>query len=246
MSFIKHALIASVAVCVVATANGKDLITSPVSKQKQAQVSPSYVLSMLKKGNKRFVDDAEHRYNYVSIREHNRKGQHPLAIVLSCVDSRSIPDVLFDQTPGNLFVARIAGNVVSPDVLGSMEFATKYAGSKLVVVMGHTSCGAVQGACKGFGEDNLKVLLSSLQPAVDNFKKDNKSKAVCESVENLDAIAKENVHLQLSHIIRDSATLRKLVIQKKIMLVGAMHDLATGKVTFFDGNEYQNEKKKIR
>lgn len=233
MNWIKYTAIASLAAFTMTSACAKDLITAPVSKEKQMQISPEAVLSLLKEGNKRFVADAEHRYNYVTIREQNAKGQHPLAIVLSCVDSRSIPDVLFDQAPGNLFVSRIAGNVVSPDVLGSMEFATKYAGSKLVVVMGHTACGAVQGACKGVGEGNLKVLLNSLQPAVASFKNGNKSKTVCDSSDSLDAIAKANVKLQLSHILRDSVTLRKLVAEKKIMLIGAMHNLATGEVTFF-------------
>lgn len=230
--WINQMILAGLVTLSVSAANAGDLISSPVSKAKQARVTPSYVLSLLKKGNERFVADAEHRYNYVSIREQNAKGQHPLAIVLSCVDSRSIPDVLFDQAPGNLFVARIAGNVVSSDVLGSMEFATKYAGSKLIVVMGHSACGAVQGACADVGEDNLKVLLNSLQPAVAKVKQQSKSSDFCQSNKNINAIAKANVQFQLSRILRESATIRNLVAEKKIMLVGAMHDLASGKVTF--------------
>lgn len=214
----------------------KNIINMPTSKDKQAQMTPEKSLSYLKEGNKRFVADAEHHYNYVSIRQHNAQGQHPFAVVLSCIDSRSIPDVLFDQSPGNLFVARIAGNVINADVLGSMEFATKYAGSKLVVVMGHTSCGAVQGACKIVGEDNLRVLLNEIQPAVTEFKRQKNNQKICESSDYINAIARINVKFQMAKLLRNSATLRELINDKKIMLVGAMHDLATGKVVFLDIN----------
>ena len=194
-------------------------------------MTPEMVLERLKSGNKRFVRNDMTPYNYMSKRELSAADQHPLAIILSCVDSRSIPDLIFDQGLGNIFVARVAGNVTNQDMLGSEEFATKYAGAKVIVVMGHTGCGAVQGACKGVGEGNLKALLDKIKPAVSKI---SEGKNVdCNSASKVNQIAKQNVINQVNATYENSVTIKKLVDDHQVLLEGAMHDLATGKVDFF-------------
>lgn len=207
-------------------------IQKPFTQQQQQAIAPQDALKLLKEGNKRFVKDAEYRYDYDQIREFNASGQYPFAVIVSCLDSRSSPDVLFDQAPGNLFVGRVAGNVVDTNMLGSLEFATKYAGAKLVVILGHTSCGAVKGACAGVGEANLKKLLETIQPAVETKQIIAKKSNDCSSADDIKEIAEINVRNQLVVILSKSPTLRQLVKEKKIMLVGAMHDIATGEVNF--------------
>jgi carbonic anhydrase len=216
---------------------------APISKattaDKQAGLTPVRALEMLKEGNQRFIENKMRDYNFAKeMKVTTKKGQNPLAIILSCIDSRSIPDFLFDQGLGNIFVSRIAGNVADKEILGSMEFATKVAGAKLVVVMGHTRCGAVRGACTLDGETGLKnldYLLDKIKPAAKTFKSQDKA-ANCESYDTVDAIAKQNVIDQLKYIESSSAVLADLVKSGQIKLVGAMHDIRTGKVAFFDVN----------
>lgn len=209
----------------------KHSAVKPLTQEQQAKLTPEAVLKRLKEGNQRFVKNDMTQYDYTLKREISAEGQHPKAIILSCVDSRSVPDLVFDQGLGNIFAARVAGNVTSQDILGSEEFATKYAGAKLIVVMGHTSCGAVQGACKGVGEGNLRALLNKITPAVNQVAA--KGEKNCQSSEDINRIAKQNVINQAIATYENSTTIKQLVDDKKIMIVGAMHDLGTGKVDFF-------------
>ena len=204
-----------------------------MTQETQANITPEQALQKLIKGNDRFVADELAHKDHTLILKYNARGQHPFAFVFNCVDSRSVPDLLFDQAPGNIFVGRIAGNVVDPNVLGSMEFATQYAGAKLIVVMGHTSCGAVIGACKDVRSGNLTGLLQRIRPAVKTIKAETKDFS-CDNPQTIDAIARQNVLNQLHYIMQHSPIIAKLVQEKKIMLVGAMHNLADGKVQFFN------------
>jgi carbonic anhydrase len=204
-------------------------VDRPVTKEEQMKMTPKMVLDRLKAGNQRFVKNDMKTYDYTAKREVSADSQHPIAVVLSCVDSRSVPDLLFDQGLGNMFVARVAGNVASQEILGSEEFATKFAGAKVVVVMGHTSCGVVQGSCKGVGEGNLRALLNNIAPAIYQ----SGGRKNCESMDYVNKIAKQNVINQVIATYEISTTIKKLVDEDKIMLVGAMHDLGTGKVDFF-------------
>ena len=209
----------------------------PSTASFQQSITPEQVLERLKSGNNRFVK------NYTDVIGHvqsayitARQGQHPLAIILNCADSRSVANYLFDEGIGNMFVARVAGNVADANILGSMEFATVHAGVKLIVVMGHTNCGAVTAACQGkpTGMSALDQLLKQIEPAVDMVKREAGHSFSCDSAKTVDTVARQNVLNQMHHVISHSHDIADLVNDHKIMLVGAMHDLKTGKVSFFD------------
>lgn len=206
------------------------------TEKTQQKETPAEVLDSLKRGNTRFVNQESRTIDYRLIQSYAANaGQFPYATILSCMDSRSIPEVLFNQPPGNLFVIRIAGNVVNEDVLASMEYANEYIGSKLIVVMGHTECGAAKGACSTKGSGNLISLLDKIKPAVNSVAAAEKHKN-CESSDFINKTVKQNVINQMKIVENQSPALQKLIENKKIMLVGAIHDLHTSKVTFFDLN----------
>lgn len=212
---------------------------TPATPAFQQSVSPEQVLQRLQSGNARFVKDrsainGHTKSAYVTA----KKGQHPLAIILNCVDSRSVANYLFDEGIGNMFVARVAGNVADPNILGSMEFAAVHAGVKLIVVMGHTHCGAVAAACQGqpTGTPALDQLLKQIEPAVTMVKHEEGQSFSCDSAKTINTIAKQNVLNQMHYVIGHSHEIAKLISTHRVMLVGAMHDLKTGKVTFFDIN----------
>ncbi|WP_119344131.1 carbonic anhydrase [Facilibium subflavum] len=210
---------------------------SVVSAQKQANLTPDEVLQRLAQGNKRFVADKKQGKTHLLDALYSaKKGQNPLALVFNCVDSRSIANYVFDEGIGNIFVARIAGNVADENVLGSMEFAAVHAGVKAIVVMGHTQCGAVAAACQGdeTGTPALDQLLDQIQPAVSIVKKEEGDAFSCNKPDTIDAIAKQNVQDQIKYIVANSKDLADMVKDKKIALVGAMHNIKTGQVTFFD------------
>lgn len=207
-----------------------------MTKAKQKKITPVQALDKLKQGNLRFVKGDMRNYDLVAISKYSADGQYPFAIVLNCVDSRSAPDYTFDQGLGNIFISRIAANVVDKNVLGGMEFATKFAGAKLIVVMGHTYCGAVVGACNNIKTGNLRHLLGEIRPAVKTIKAQLGKKFSCDDDQVIDMIAKQNVLNQMRLILSQSKIIKNLVKKRKIMLVGAMHNLVTRKVAFFDIN----------
>lgn len=205
-----------------------------ITQKMQQAMTPSQALCRLQQGNQRFVSNQRKHFDLPSaIHKTATKGQHPFAMLLACMDSRSSPDLTFDQSLGNIFVGRVAGNVVGKAQLGSMEFAAQVVGVKLIVVMGHTQCGAIQGACMGAGEDNLRYLLSKMNTAVSSVKKTTPN-FNCNTETVLTAITKKNVLDQMHGIMKHSPGVAAMVKKGQVKLVGAMHNLLTGKVTFFD------------
>ncbi len=203
-----------------------------ITKEMQENIRPEMALDMLKEGNKRFVDNLMANRNLLEQARETSNGQHPYAVILSCIDSRTSSELIFDQGIGDIFNARIAGNIINEDILGSIEFACKLAGSKLIVVLGHTKCGAVKGACDNAEMGNLTALLSKIQPAVDaeNTESDNRSSSNAEFV---DKVATINVKQAVNGIKERSPILKEMIDNGEIGLVGGVHDVTNGEVTFF-------------
>jgi carbonic anhydrase len=206
----------------------------PLTKETQAAMTPAQALQRLKDGNQRFVEGHLLARDFAAERQATAAGQYPFAVVLSCLDSRASSELVFDQGLGDLFSARVAGNVLSEDMIGSMEFACQLAGAKLIVVVGHTRCGAVRGACAGAELGHLTGLLSKIKPAVDAVPVQGTDPAAKTSDAHVDAVAKENVKMVLEQIRRQSPILADMIQSGKIGLAGGMHDLATGQVTFLN------------
>jgi carbonic anhydrase len=203
------------------------------NKESQSTITPAIALEILQDGNKRFVNNLKYNRNLLQQVNETRDGQWPFAVVLSCIDSRTSAELIFDQGLGDVFSVRIAGNIVNEDILGSMEFACKVAGSKFIVVLGHTKCGAVKGACDHVEMGNLTALLSKLRPAVDDetaTKKDRNS-ANSEFVENVATI---NVHRTVEAIMQRSHILHEMIAKGEIGICGAMYNVETGVVGFYD------------
>lgn len=204
-----------------------------LNKDLQAQITPRKALEILQKGNHRFVNNLKAHRNLLEQVNDTRDGQWPFAVILSCIDSRTSAELIFDQGLGDVFSVRIAGNIVNTDILGSMEFACKVAGSKLVVVLGHSKCGAVKGACDHVEMGNLTELLSKIQPAVYQEKttQNDRSSKNAEFVEN---VAEINVVRSVKNIIERSYILEQMVERGEIGIVGAMHNIETGEVSFYE------------
>lgn len=203
------------------------------NKETQAQMSPRKALQFLQEGNSRFINNLKANRNLLEQANETRDGQWPFATILSCIDSRTSAELIFDQGLGDVFSVRIAGNIVNTDILGSMEFACKVAGSKLIVVLGHSKCGAVKGACDHVEMGNLTELLSKIQPAVYEEKEttSDRSSKNGSFVEN---VAQINVKRSVKNIIERSFVLEQMLENGEIGIVGAMHDIETGLVTFYD------------
>lgn len=203
------------------------------NKETQSQMTPRKALQFLQEGNDRFINNLKANRNLLEQVNETRDGQWPFATILSCIDSRTSAELIFDQGLGDVFSVRIAGNIVNTDILGSMEFACKVAGSKLIVVLGHSKCGAVKGACDHVEMGNLTELLSKIQPAVyeEKVTTSERSSKNSEFVEN---VAEINVKRSVRNIIERSFVLEQMLDQGQIGIVGAMHDIESGKVTFYD------------
>jgi carbonic anhydrase len=203
------------------------------TKEAQAAITPSKALEMLKEGNKRFVNNKMRKRDLLAQVKKTSKGQFPFAAIVSCLDSRTQPEYLFDQGIGDIFVARVAGNFVNDDILGSLEFATKLAGAKLIVIIGHNGCGAVRGACDKAQLGLLTATLANINPAVDAVQGDYKPRT-SQNEKFVQAVAEKNVKLSMQKLRSRSVVLREMIDKGEIGLVGAMYDVSTGKVTFFD------------
>ncbi len=214
-----------------------------LNQELQQQITPLQALEILKEGNKRFVGNLKVNRNLLEQVNDTRDGQWPFAVILSCIDSRTSAELIFDQGLGDIFSVRIAGNIVNEDILGSMEFACKVAGSKLVVVLGHTKCGAIKGACDGVEMGNLTTLLSKIEPAVkdENKTTDNRNSKNPVFVEN---VAEINVRRNVELVLAKSPILEEMVRNGEIGLVGAMYDVGTGEVTFYDNTLHLQQTKK--
>lgn len=211
-----------------------------LNKELQASITPRKALEILKEGNNRFINNLKAHRDLLEQVNETRDGQWPFATILSCIDSRTSAELIFDQGLGDVFSVRIAGNIVNTDILGSMEFACKVAGSKLIVVLGHTKCGAVKGACDHVEMGNLTELLSKIQPAVYQEKTttDNRNSSNSNFVEN---VAEINVKRNVKNIIERSFVLEQMIENGQIGIVGAMHNIETGEVNFYDEVTYIND-----
>ena len=211
-----------------------------LNKEIQSAITPRKALEILKEGNNRFINNLKAHRNLLEQANETRDGQWPFATILSCIDSRTSAELIFDQGLGDVFSVRIAGNIVNTDILGSMEFACKVAGSKLIVVLGHTKCGAVKGACDHVEMGNLTELLSKIQPAVYQEKTTTGDRSSKNStfVEN---VAEINVKRNVKNIIERSFVLEQMIENGEIGIVGAMHNIETGEVSFYDEVTFIND-----
>jgi len=201
-----------------------------LTKEQRDRMSPADVIEQLKKGNQRFREGKMVSRNYVKEQQSSAAGQYPAAVVLGCVDSRVPAEIVFDTGIGDTFNARIAGNVANDDLLGSMEFACAVAGAKVVLVLGHTACGAVKGAIDDVVLGNLTGLLARIKPAIPATKFDGDKTS--KNPAYVDAVARTNVHLSLEYIRQRSQVLAELEKKGSIRITGAMYDLATGTTEF--------------
>ncbi|TLP73137.1 carbonic anhydrase family protein [Maribacter sp. ACAM166] len=205
------------------------------TKETQATVTPQKSLAFLKEGNERFQNNLKANRNLLEQVNDTSEGQFPFATILSCIDSRVSAELVFDQGLGDVFSIRIAGNFVNEDILGSMEFGCKLAGTKLVVVLGHTSCGAIKGACDHARLGNLTALINKIEPAVAAVKEPkDESIRNSKNLEFVDRVAVKNVEITIDNIRERSRVLVDMEEKGEIMIVGAMYDLATGAVEFYN------------
>lgn len=195
------------------------------------KMTPQEALDILIEGNHRFVNNLTAKKDFQSLIQITKERQHPFTSFLSCSDSRAPVEMLFDQALGDVFSVRLAGNIASDKAIGSLEFASKYLGSKLIVVLGHTSCGAVKAACDNFREGHIGEIINHIRPAV----RQEKTVMQHRDSNNEDFVTKVcelNVKTQIKQIMHSSDIIEDLVNEKKIGLIGGVYDLATGKVNF--------------
>jgi len=204
-----------------------------LNKTMQAAITPAMAIDILKEGNKRFMNNLKANRNLLEQANETSDGQHPFAVILSCIDSRTSAELIFDQGLGDIFSIRIAGNIINEDILGSMEFACKVAGSKIIVVLGHSKCGAVKGACDHVELGNLTGLLRKIQPAIQSEQTeiDNRNSSNAEFVEK---VAQLNVAHTVNAIRSRSLILDELIASGQVGILGGMHNLSNGEVTFFE------------
>ncbi len=205
------------------------------TSETQATVTPALALQFLKEGNARFVNNLRASRDLLQQANETRDGQWPFATIVSCIDSRTSAELIFDQGLGDIFSVRIAGNVINTDIIGSLEFACHMAGSKLIVVLGHTSCGAIKGACDHVELGNLTELLSKIQPAVyEETQTPNPAMRNAKNTAFVENVANLNVRRSVRSIVNRSPILERMIAAGKVSIIGAKHDLASGEVTFFD------------
>ena len=201
-----------------------------MTRERQQSVSPDDAINRLKEGNERFISGKTINCDLLAQVKGTASGQAPFATVVGCIDSRVPPELVFDQRIGDMFCARVAGNFINTDIIGSLEFATKVTGTPVVVVLGHSDCGAIKGAIYHVKLGNLTAMRANIEPAVKATKargaRDSKNKAFVQ------AVAENNVKLGIAMLTKKSPIMKELVAAKRLRIVGAMHDLATGRVSF--------------
>lgn len=204
-----------------------------LTKEMQEAITPAIALHLLQEGNKRFVNNLKVNRNLLQQANETSDGQHPFAVILSCIDSRTSVELIFDQGLGDVFSVRIAGTIINEDILGSMEFACNVAGAKIIVVLGHTKCGAIKGACDHVEMGNLTALLSKIQPAISAEKTvlENRTSSNEDFVEKVTTI---NIHRTVHAIMQRSPILKELIEAGECGIIGGNHDIATGEVSFYD------------
>jgi len=214
------------------------------NKESQTSITPSDAMVILKEGNKRFINNLKFNRNLLQQVNDTRDGQWPFAVVLSCIDSRTSAELIFDQGLGDIFSVRIAGNIINEDILGSMEFACKIARSKFIVVLGHTKCGAVKGACDNVQIGNLTGLLSKIHPAIkdETITTLERNSGNTEFVENVASI---NVRRTVKEIMERSIILHDMIENGEIGICGAMYNVENGVVEFYEETKIIKDEKKI-
>ncbi len=204
-----------------------------LSKAQRDKMTPDDVLALMKKGNKRFYTGKREDQNVLAQQRATAKGQYPAAVLLSCIDSRAPAETIMDLRIGDVFNNRVAGNVGSPDILGGMEFSCKLMGAKVVLVMGHTACGAIKGAIDNAELGNLTGLLAKIRPAVDATTYSGERTST--NYAFVDAVARKNVELMIANIRKDSSVLADMEANHAIKIAGAMYNLESGVIDFFGG-----------
>ncbi len=200
------------------------------SSKKRNDLTPAEALESLREGNARFTNDLRLHRDLLVEMDSTKDGQLPFAAILSCMDSRTSAELIFDQGLGDVFSVRIAGNVITEFVLGSLEYATAAAGSKLILVLGHTGCGAVAGAIKGIRLGHLSAVLERIHPAIEA----ERTKSPVEDAGFADRVSMQNAMLSAEQILAKSAVIYDLCRQEKVMVVPALYNLANGRVTFYE------------
>ena len=205
------------------------------TKSTQALMTPEKALLSLKEGNERFQNRKREERNLIEQVKDTSEGQYPFATVLSCIDSRVSAELIFDQGIGDIFSIRIAGNFVNTDILGSMEFACKLAGTRLIIVLGHTSCGAVKGACDDAKLGNLTSMLAKIKPAVDSTTLSSDINIRNSSnISFVNDVAVKNIELNIQNILNSSEVISEMVNNGEVKIIGAMYDVSSGTVNFFE------------
>ncbi len=203
------------------------------TKITQAAITPNKAIELLKEGNQRFVASNMANRDLLDQVNDTASGQYPFATILSCIDSRVSAELIFDQGVGDIFSARVAGNIVNEDLLGSIEFACKLAGTKVLVILGHTACGAVKGACDGAKLGNLTILLDKIMPAVNAVSQPSDARQRnSKNIDFVNDVAVKNVHMTIENTRNMSPVLKEMEDNGEIKIVGAMYDINNGKVTF--------------
>ena len=211
----------------------KPLVNRVLTQEEQAQLTPEQVLTLLKEGNQRFVAGTLTARDHSKLVREAALGQYPKAVILSCLDSRIPVEDVFDRGIGDIFVARVAGNFENTDILGSMEFACKVSGSKLVFVLGHESCGAIRGAIDGVELGNITAMLANIKPAVEHFK-DYEGERTGQNPEFVKMVTKQNVLATIDRIRTNSPILKEMEQQGDIKIVGGIYNMDTGTVTMLE------------
>lgn len=201
------------------------------TKETQEILTPDLIIDILKKGNQRFVNNIKAHRNLLEQVNETSTGQFPFAAILSCIDSRTSAELIFDQGLGDIFSIRIAGNILNDDILGSMEFACKIAGSKLIVVLGHTNCGAIIGACDDIKLGHLTILVNKIKPSIE-IETETESDRNGKNIKFVENVSVNNVKLTVEGIRRRSPILSEMEREKKIKIIGGMYDVETGIVKF--------------
>lgn len=208
----------------------KKLKTQAVNQSEQDDLTPSLVLNQLKSGNQRYVEGSLSESSLSDLRLQTVSGQFPKAIILSCIDSRVPVEMVFDQSVGDIFVARVAGNFVNTDILGSMEYACAVAGSPLIVVLGHEGCGAVKAACDNVELGNITAMLQPIKPAVEEVKKTATNPFDSSNTSFVNSVIEKNVNLTMDRILNESSILKELKEKGDIAICGAVYKLQSGVV----------------
>ena len=229
-SFLKTTSAAAVTAVVTMAPIG-NIAYGALTKAQRDKLTPDEIIELMKQGNQRFRLGKESPHDYLTQQKASATGQYPAAVILSCIDSRAPAETIMDLGIGDTFNARVAGNISNDDILGSMEFACKLAGAKVVLVMGHTACGAIKGAIDNAQLGNLTGLLGKIRPAVAATKYQGERSA--SNYGFVDAVARTNVELTMADIRRRSSVLADLEKSGAIKIVGAMYKLDTGAVEFF-------------